>query len=55
MLTYGHAIFEQVYRFDDAAKRFRLRRLAPRMPGTISEIQVARDGGLEYIRQRPLR
>jgi hypothetical protein len=23
------------------------------MPGTISEIQVARDGGLEYIRQYP--
>jgi hypothetical protein len=30
--------FEQVYRYDDTAKRFRLRKLAPRMPGTISEI-----------------
>jgi hypothetical protein len=45
--------FEQVYRYDDAARRFRLRKLAPRMPGTISEIQSARDGGLEYIRQYP--
>jgi hypothetical protein len=51
MLTYGHMFFEQVYRYDDAARRFRLRKLAPRMPGTISEIQIARDGGLEYIRQ----
>ena len=53
MLTYGHMFFEQVYRYDDAARRFRLRKLAPRMPGTISEIQTARDGGLEYIRQYP--
>jgi hypothetical protein len=53
MLTYGHMFFEQVYRYDDAARRFRLRKLAPRMPGTISEIQSARDGGLEYIRQYP--
>jgi hypothetical protein len=53
MLTYGHMFFEQVYRYDDAARRFRLRKLAPRMPGTISEIQIARDGGLEYIRQYP--
>ena len=30
--------FEQVYRYDDTARRFRLRKLAPRMPGTISEI-----------------
>jgi hypothetical protein len=45
MLTYGHMFFEQVYRYDDAARRFRLRKLAPRMPGTISEIQSARDGG----------
>jgi hypothetical protein len=44
--------FEQVYRYDDTARRFRLRKLAPRMPGTISEI-IARDGGLEYIRQYP--
>jgi hypothetical protein len=42
-----------VYRFDESSQRYRLRKLAPRMPGTISEIQVARDGGLEYIRQHP--
>jgi hypothetical protein len=36
----------------DAASRFRLRKLAPRMPGTISEIQIARDGGLEAISSR---
>jgi hypothetical protein len=53
MLTWGSMYFEQVYRFDEASKRFRLRKLAPRMPGSISEIQVARDGGLEYIRQYP--
>jgi hypothetical protein len=53
MIVYGFQFFEQVYRFDDATHRFRLRKLAPRMPGTISEIEVARDGGLEYIRQHP--
>jgi hypothetical protein len=53
MIVYGFQFFEQVYRFDEATQRFRLRKLAPRMPGTISEIQVARDGGLEYIRQYP--
>jgi hypothetical protein len=40
MLTYGHMFFEQVYIFDDAARRFRLRKLAPRMPGTITKIQA---------------
>jgi hypothetical protein len=45
--------FEQVYRFDESSQRFRLHKLAPRMPGTISEIQVARDGDLEYISQYP--
>jgi hypothetical protein len=53
MIVYGFSYFEQVYRFDESNQRFRLRKLAPRMPGTISEIQVARDGGLEYIRQHP--
>jgi hypothetical protein len=52
-LTFGFMMFEQVYLFDDAAKRYGLRKLAPRMPGTISEIGVARDGGLEYIKQHP--
>jgi hypothetical protein len=53
MLTYRHSFFETVYRFDESSQRFHLRKLAPRMPGTISEIQIARDGGLEYIRQHP--
>jgi hypothetical protein len=52
MLTFGSIFFEQVYRFDDSSKRFRLCKLAPRMPATISEIGVARDGGLEYIKQQ---
>jgi hypothetical protein len=53
MLTYGFSMFEQVYRYDEGDNRFHLRKLAPRMPGSISEIAVARDGGLEYIRQYP--
>jgi hypothetical protein len=52
-LAYGHMFFKQVCRYDEASQRFRLRKLAPRMPGSISEIQVARDGGLEYIHQHP--
>jgi hypothetical protein len=39
MLTFGSMFFEQVYRFDESAQRFRLRKLAPRMLGTISEIE----------------
>jgi hypothetical protein len=42
-----------VYRIDERANRFHLRKLATRMPGTISEIEVERDGGLNYIRQDP--
>jgi hypothetical protein len=40
MLSWGSMFFEQLYRFDETANRFRLRKLAPRMPGSISEIQV---------------
>jgi hypothetical protein len=32
-LPFGHMYFEQVYRFDDAAQLYRLRKLAPRMRG----------------------
>lgn len=49
-LVYGHMFFEQVYRFDDAG-RARLRKLAPRMPRTLADINVARDGGLVSIEQ----
>lgn len=52
MLRYGHAYFEQVYRIDDAGLA-RLRKLAIRMPRTLSKINVARDGGLESIEQWP--
>ncbi len=49
-LVYGHSFFEQVYRPDDAGL-FRLRKLAWRPPRSISEIKVARDGGLVGIMQ----
>lgn len=47
---FGHMFFEQQYRFDEQG-RIRLRKLAPRMPRTISDINVARDGGLVSIEQ----
>jgi hypothetical protein len=49
MLPFGHMFFEQVYRVD--GDRARLRKLAPRLPKTIEEIDVADDGGLNWIRQ----
>jgi hypothetical protein len=49
MLPFGHMFFEQVYRID-GGKAY-LRKLAPRMPRTLSEINVAPDGGLVSIRQ----
>lgn len=58
-LVYGHMFFEQVGRITrdertPSGMAWRLRKLAPRMPATISHIDVARDGGLEGIRQYPL-
>lgn len=50
-LVYGHAFFEVV--FDDSSGVDRLRKLAYRPPDTISNITVARDGGLESIEQSP--
>ena len=52
MLPFGHMFFEQVYRVGDDG-RAHLRKLGPRMPRTIAEIQVAPDGGLVAIRQWP--
>jgi len=49
-LDFGHMYFEQVYRLDDAGQ-FRLRKLGPRMPRTISKVNTARDGGLVSIEQ----
>jgi len=48
-LVYGHSFFEQVYRYD--GNRMRLAKLAWRPPRTIVGIDVAKDGGLEAIRQ----
>jgi hypothetical protein len=53
-LVFGHSVFEQVYRVEaDAFGRMRahLRKLAWRPPRTISEFEVARDGGLIAIKQ----
>lgn len=50
-LSFGHMPFEQLYRFDEASRLFRLRKLAPRMPASISRWNVARDGGLVSIEQ----
>jgi hypothetical protein len=49
MLPFGHMFFEQVYRIDGG--QVRLRKLAPRLPKTIDEVDVARDGGLISITQ----
>lgn len=60
MLPFGFMAFEQVYDPGPPAPGqgeglpdvvAHLRKLAPRMPRTISGIEVARDGGLEAIRQ----
>lgn len=48
-LTYGFMFFEQVY--EERGGRFRLKKLAPRYPSTITKILVADDGGLEGIEQ----
>lgn len=49
-LVFGNAFFEQVYYIDDRG-RARLRKLGWRPPRTISDIKVARDGGLVSITQ----
>jgi hypothetical protein len=50
MLKFGHMPFEQVYRIDEQGLA-RIRKLAPRLPSSISKINVAPDGGLESILQ----
>ncbi|WP_433078883.1 phage portal protein family protein [Dactylosporangium sp. CA-052675] len=50
-LVYGHMYFEQVYSVNDAGTEAHLKKLAPRMPKTISEVEVAADGGLVSITQ----
>jgi hypothetical protein len=51
MLTFGHAVFEQVYRIENGQAM--LRKLAPRPAQTIAYWDVARDGGLNGIQQYP--
>lgn len=52
-LPFGYMFFEQFGIIEDDSFKFRLRKLAPRMPGTIMKIKVARDGGLTSIVQYP--
>src|SRR5664279_1651913 len=51
-VIFGVMFFEQVYRLGDDQK-LHIRKLAPRMPGSIWQIQIHPDGGLNYIRQYP--
>ena len=53
MLPFGHSLFEQVYRYGDEDGLFHLRKLAWRPPWTIRKFNVATDGGLISIQQRP--
>jgi hypothetical protein len=48
-LVYGHSFFEQVYQPEDG--KLRLKKLAWRPPRSISDVKVARDGGLVSIAQ----
>jgi len=50
-ILYGHMYFEQFGDIVDG--KWRLRKLAPRMPQSIQNINVADDGGLISIRQYP--
>lgn len=49
-IVFGHSVFEQVYSID-AFGRTHLGKLAYRPPRTISEFEIARDGGLVAIKQ----
>lgn len=53
MLVFGHMPFEQVYRYDESARLHHLRKLGPRFPRSIEKFNVARDGGLVSIEQKP--
>lgn len=53
MLWAGFMCFEQVYRVDPATGAVHLRKLAPRLPRTISHIETAKDGGLKAVHQMP--
>jgi hypothetical protein len=53
MVTFGHSFFEQVYRETepDEFGDYKLKKLGPRLPRTIADINVARDGGLVSVVQ----
>jgi hypothetical protein len=53
MLTFGHSVFEQVYRID-AQGRARIRKLGYRPASSIANWNVAPDGGLISIEQHAL-
>lgn len=50
-LPLGHMFFEQVVTVSRETGHVELRKLAPRMPGTLTDIKVAEDGGLVGIEQ----
>lgn len=63
VLPYGHMPFEQVYEVGapnpgqdgiGLETVIHLRKLSPRMPRTLTEIRVSRDGGLAGISQPPI-
>lgn len=51
-LVYGHSVFEQVYDQSSEPGRAHLAKLAWRPPRTISDFEVAKDGGLVAVKQR---
>jgi hypothetical protein len=51
MLPFGHMFFEQVVHPPDDQGFVRLRKLGPRMPRTLTAVNVADDGGLVSIEQ----
>lgn len=50
--VFGHAVHEQVYRWDDVRGKFWLHKLGPRPQYTIAEFETARDGGLIAVTQK---
>jgi GNAT superfamily N-acetyltransferase len=53
MLVFGHSYFEMTFRVDKDGNRAHLHKLSPRPAKTIERIEVARDGGLVWIKQYP--
>lgn len=51
MLPFGHSPFERTFVFDESSSMWRLNALGPRLPRTISSIEVDRAGNLVSITQ----